>query len=189
MKKFVLTVLGQDRPGIIARISGALLQQECNIENVSQTTLQSEFAGIFIVTMPQSVASNGLSKEKLRQFLVDASADMHLHIHIKDLIQEGPTSECRSCEKFVITTRGPDRKGLVAAVTTILARHEVNVTNMQAVFKGGDDPNRNIMIYEVDVAAKTDYGALDADLREKATELGLIISIQHRRIFEAINRI
>jgi glycine cleavage system transcriptional repressor len=89
----------------------------------------------------------------------------------------------------VITTKGPDRKGLVAAITEIIARYGVNVTNLQAVFKGGDDPNSNIMIYEVDIPAGIDQQGLYTDLRAKATALSLQISIQHRNIFEAINRI
>ena len=37
MKKIVVSVLGQDRPGIIAAITRVLYQTDCNIENVSQT--------------------------------------------------------------------------------------------------------------------------------------------------------
>jgi glycine cleavage system transcriptional repressor len=77
----------------------------------------------------------------------------------------------------------------VAAITEIIARYGVNVTNLQAVFKGGDDPENNIMIYEVDVPNDIDQNALYKDLRAKAEVLSLTISIQHRKIFEAINRI
>ncbi len=58
-----------------------------------------------------------------------------------------------------------------------------------AVFKGGDDPNANIMIYEVDIPGDANHQALRRDLREKALELSLDISIQHKLIFEAINRV
>jgi len=92
-------------------------------------------------------------------------------------------------EPFVVTTKGPDRKGLVAAITAILAAHRVNVTNLQAIFKGGDDPNANIMIYEVDIPSDANHQLLRRELREKALDLSLEISIQHKRIFEAINRV
>ena len=59
-KKIVITVLGQDRPGIIARVTGVLFEQDCNVENVSQTILQSEFSGIFIVSMPESLTIDAL---------------------------------------------------------------------------------------------------------------------------------
>ena len=51
MKKVVVFVLGPDRPGIIATISKVLFEQGCNLEDVSQTILQSEFMGIFVVSM------------------------------------------------------------------------------------------------------------------------------------------
>lgn len=52
MKKFVLSVIGQDKPGILARISTILFSHGCNIEDVSQTILQTEFASIFVVLNP-----------------------------------------------------------------------------------------------------------------------------------------
>jgi glycine cleavage system transcriptional repressor len=57
------------------------------------------------------------------------------------------------------------------------------------MFKGGDDPGDNIMIYEVDVPKAVDLQALAADLRDRARELQLDISIQHRHIFEVLHRI
>lgn len=45
------------------------------------------------------------------------------------------------------------------------------------------------MIYEVDIPAKTDQKAFYYELRETAESLDLSISIQHRNIFETINRI
>ncbi|WP_373500466.1 glycine cleavage system protein R [Desulfococcus sp.] len=183
-RKIVITVLGQDRPGIIARVTGVLFEQDCNVENVSQTILQSEFSGIFIVSMPGS-----LTIDVLQRRLIDRTKDLGLHVYIKAVNPAEPPADDAAGDPFVITTQGPDRKGLVAAVTAIIAGYGVNVTNLQAVFKGGDDPTRNIMIYEVSIPASTDRAALAGDLNRKAAELGLHISIQHRKIFEAINRI
>ncbi|GBC59908.1 hypothetical protein DENIS_0850 [Desulfonema ishimotonii] len=184
MKKVVITVLGQDRPGIIARISKGLFHQDCNIENVSQTILQSEFSGIFIVSVPEDLSPDGL-RDRLEKEL----EGLDIQVYIKASAAGDMPNISGSGEPFVITTKGPDRKGLVATITEVIARYEANVTNMQAVFKGGDDPDRNIMIYEVTIPADTDMKALDAELRQKATALGLEISIQHRNIFSAINRI
>jgi glycine cleavage system transcriptional repressor len=57
MNKAILSILGRDRPGIVAAVSRALTDRNCNIENVSQTMLQKEFAGIFIVTMPEGMSA------------------------------------------------------------------------------------------------------------------------------------
>ena len=184
MKKIIISVIGPDRPGIIATVTKTLFERACNIENVSQTILQDQFSGIFIASIDR-----GASITALRESLKRALAPMDLHVLLKPLKTRTPDPAFTDSEPFVITTRGPDRKGLVAGITEVIARHGVNVANLQAVFKGGDDPNDNIMIYEVDVPASADQHVLDIDLRQRATSLGLEISIQHRRIFEAINRI
>jgi glycine cleavage system transcriptional repressor len=184
MKKMIISVLGKDRPGIIAAVTKILFEQNCNIENVSQTILQSEFSGIFIVGVPRS-----LSDTALHQKLEEGLVPLGLHVYEKAISENGePTSPIES-EPFVITTKGPDRKGLVAAITGIMAKYNVNVTNLQAVFKGGDNPNANIMIYEVDIPRDIDQKALRRELRETALSLKLDISIQHKLIFETINRV
>jgi glycine cleavage system transcriptional repressor len=184
MNKAVISILGPDRPGIIAAVTRILFEHDCNIENVSQTILQSEFSGIFIVALAAGQVIDGLHRE-----LAAELDPLSLHVYVKSLDTSAPAFTMGKSAPFVITTKGPDRKGLVAAVTEILARYGVNVTNLQAIFKGGDDPNSNIMIYEVDIPASIDQAALYQDLRAKASLLNLTISIQHRKIFEAINRI
>jgi glycine cleavage system transcriptional repressor len=184
MKKVIISVLGADKPGIIAAITRILFHNDCNIENVSQTILQSEFSGTFIAGMPDE-----LSYADLHKRLSEEMTPLDLQVHLKSIATREPHAALFACEPFVITTRGPDQKGLVARITEIIARYSVNVTNLQAVFKGGDDPNNNIMIYEVDVPLDCDQKSLHRDLRDKADELGLRLSIQHRNIFEAINRI
>lgn len=184
MNKVIISVLGHDRPGILAATTQVLFEQNCNLENVSQTILQSEFAGVFIASVPDDLPS-----EELNARLDNALSELNLYVFVKPVRSDVPVYLAPASEPFVVTTKGPDRKGLVAGITGVIARHGANVTNLSAVFKGGDDPNKNIMIYEVDVPWKIDQKAFEVDLRKKAAELGLGISIQHRKIFETINRI
>ena len=60
MEKIVISVLGCDRPGIIAAVAKTLFENRCNIEDVSQTTLQTEFIGIFIATKPEPLGEKDL---------------------------------------------------------------------------------------------------------------------------------
>jgi glycine cleavage system transcriptional repressor len=184
MNKLVISVLGPDRPGIIAAVTRVLFEADCNIENVSQTILQNEFSGIFIVLAPEALTAQDLGGR-----LKAAVQPLGMKVYVKCLEPGPPQFESEGAERFVITTKGPDAKGLVASITAIIAEHGVNVTNLQAVFKGGDNPFDNIMIYEVDIPRSTDQASLYSELRAKAGELQLDISIQHRNIFEAINRV
>ncbi|MDL2269935.1 ACT domain-containing protein [Desulfosarcina sp. OttesenSCG-928-G17] len=184
MRKMIISVLGKDRPGIIAAVTRILFDHGGNIENISQTILQNEFSGIFIVTLPDT-----LSDSALHQHLVDGLAHMGLHVYEKQIDDAADTGPGGDSEPFVVTAKGPDRKGLVASITAILAKYQVNVSNLWAMFRGGVDPGDNIMIYEVDIPLSVDHAALRRELSEKAKALHLDISIQHQRIFEALNRI
>jgi glycine cleavage system transcriptional repressor len=184
MNKAILSILGRDRPGIVASVARALFELNCNIENVSQTMLQTEFAGIFIVGMPTEMTAVDLHEELNRRL-----APLGLHVYTKPCESGGVSCAAGRCEPFVITTRGPDRKGLVAHISEVIARYGVNITNLQAVFKGGDEPGDNIMIYEVDIPTVVDHQALTQDLLSTSESLKLEINIQHRNIFETLHRI
>jgi glycine cleavage system transcriptional repressor len=183
MEKIVISVLGCDRPGIIAAVSKTLFENQCNIEDVSQTTLQTEFVGIFIATKPDL-----LSDEDLFSKLKERLAPMRLSVLVKPLRESGEWQPLAS-EPFVITTLGPDRLGLVAGITEVLARFGINITNLRAVFRGGNDPRRNVMIYEVDIPVAIDPHVFRASLYQRAEDLGLDISLQHRDVFETIHRV
>ena len=184
MHKVIISILGQDRPGIVAAVSKVLYQQNCNIENVSQTTLQFVFGGIFIATMPADLTVESLH-ESLDAEMAPLGLDVHIILHEPDTAPTLPPQG----EAYIITTKGPDRKGLVAGISEVIARFEGNITNLQAVFKGGNVPGDNIMIYEVDLLVQIDQQSLHRELTKRAEELNLEIDIQHRNIFEAIHRI
>lgn len=183
MKKTVISVLGYDRPGIVAAVSRILFEHECNIEDVSQTILQTEFAGVFIASVPDR-----MDEQDLLSSLQSRLAELGLSVHLKPVTSAGEWSAPES-EPFIITTIGPDRLGLVAGMTEVMYRFGINITNLKAVFRGGENPLSNVMIYEVDVPVTTDQGAFRSALQERASELSLEVNVQHRDIFEAVHRI
>ena len=184
MKKYIITILGKDQPGIIAAVSRVLFEQDFNIEDVRQTILQTEFSGIFIILGHDDVDCDGL-----REDILTATEPLNLDCHVK-ILESTPLKWTENqTESFVISTRGPDCKGLVAQIAAVLADYGVNVTQLHAVFRGGSAPEDNIMVYEVDVPNSVDMNALRRTLRVKADQLNLEINFQHKSIFEAINRV
>ncbi len=47
--KAIVTVIGKDKPGIIAHVSAMLAERSINIEDISQTILQGNFTMIMMV--------------------------------------------------------------------------------------------------------------------------------------------
>jgi glycine cleavage system transcriptional repressor len=183
MKKIVLFVLGPDGPGIIASISKVLVEQKCNLEDVSQTILQQQFISIFIVSMEDSTDENELLsalRSKLEPFGLVA--------HLKSMQAQGHSQQ-QACESFVVTTVGPDRPGLIAGMTGVIARYGVNIINLKAVSRSERRPPDYVTIYEVDIPPSSDFKSFRAALQAKAQELGLDVNLQHREIFERIYQV
>ncbi len=181
MEKIVVFVFGPDRPGIIAAVSKTLFEQGCNLEDVSQTILQSVFVGIFVASM-----SEGKNKDMIISELQAHLAPLGLFVHVDPMKADDKMRQPLS-ESFVITTFGPDKPGLVAGITGILAQYEVNITNLKAAFRSG--PRHYVMFYEVDIPVAIDQHAFRSALYKRAGQLGLEISLQHRDIFEQIHRV
>lgn len=51
----IITVLGSDRPGIVASVTGELADREANILDISQTILQGIFTMTMLVDLGDSV--------------------------------------------------------------------------------------------------------------------------------------
>jgi len=183
MRKVVVFVLGPDRPGIIAAVSQVLFAQGCNLEDVNQTSLQSQFVGIFLAALSGTVRA-----EDLLGALRERLDPLGLFVHLRPVDPADGRPE-PPCEPYVITTIGPDRPGLVAGITGLLARFGANITNLRAVSRAEREHQEYVMFYEVDIPTDTDRQAFRVALRERAQELGLDVNFQHREIFEQIHRI
>jgi len=77
--KAVITVLGKDRTGIIAAVSGLLYQEGVNILDISQTILQGSFTMVMAVDIGAATAPFG----ELSAALSDLGGEMGLSIRIQ----------------------------------------------------------------------------------------------------------
>ena len=182
MKKVVVSVLGEDRPGIVHAVSKALDDLSCPIVQISQTILQTEFAAIFVAAMPDP-----LTPIQVQERLGEQLADMALKISTRELTVPATPPPVDS-EPFVITLRGPDRSGIISGVTGVLYGFNVNINHLNAIADPGD-PEQVINVFEVAVPKMTERQAFRAALAFKAEELGMELSLQHRDIFDAIHRV
>lgn len=182
MNKLLISVLGHDQPGIIAALASGLAARQCNIENVSQTLLQDVFGALLIVTAPPQETAAAL-----KAALQHACSGLGLGIHVDPYVPASASTPRPEVQPYIVTAIGPDRQGLVADVAQQLAKHGVNIVNLQAIFKGGSKPLDNLMIFHVEVPRDTVMDALRADLAQVSRKLALEVNIQHRGIFEAVS--
>ena len=55
--KAIVTVIGKDKPGIIAKVSTVLAENKVNIEDISQTILQGNFTMLMLCEVNEKVLS------------------------------------------------------------------------------------------------------------------------------------
>ena len=60
--KAIVTVLGEDKVGIIARVSNALSDLNVNVEDISQTIMQNYFTMIMMVSFNDDVTIEQIDK-------------------------------------------------------------------------------------------------------------------------------
>lgn len=59
--KAIVTVIGKDKSGIIAKVSGALAERGVNIEDISQTIVQGNFTMIMLCDLGNALSVAELS--------------------------------------------------------------------------------------------------------------------------------
>jgi glycine cleavage system transcriptional repressor len=79
--------------------------------------------------------------------------------------------------------------GLVSAVTCVMKAYGVNIVNMQFVSRSTSFPGQTVAIYEVDVPREQNLSQFVTALKARAAEVGLEVSVQHKRIFADTCRI
>ncbi|MBI4978473.1 MAG: ACT domain-containing protein [Spirochaetes bacterium] len=74
-----ITVMGQDRKGIVASVSQFLYKNEINIEDISQKIIE----GYFVMTMLVDIANAAIPLEKLRDGLDGIGKKLRIKITIQ----------------------------------------------------------------------------------------------------------
>lgn len=77
--KAVITVVGKDRTGIIAKVSGYLADREINILDISQTIMQDLFTMIMLV----DTSGTGVQMAELGNGLKAIGRELSLTIQIQ----------------------------------------------------------------------------------------------------------
>ena len=88
--------------------------------------------------------------------------------------------------RAIVTVVGKDRVGIMSAVCSLLAEHNVNILDIsQTILQGAFT-----MVMAVDVSKSTaSFGELGKGLGQLGDEMGLSIRIQREEIFNAMHSI
>ncbi|MFQ5487489.1 MAG: glycine cleavage system protein R [Gammaproteobacteria bacterium] len=140
---YMLTVVGQDRPGIVAHLTHALYEGGCNLGEASMMRLGGNF------TIMLMVQFQGTAKA-LREVVEPGG----LHRHVEPDVR--------------ITVTGADRAGIVAQVTGALAEAGLNILNLESDVAGSEE--RPIYIMHIEGQAREGIEAVRSALEVVARD-------------------
>ncbi len=162
MAHYAVTVLGEDRPGIVAALTGALHELGGNLEDISSTILRGHFAMMLIVEAPGEA-------DRLRTALGEAAASVGVRVQVSE-VEAGAADRPRPTH--VLTAHGSDRPGIVAAMAALLSDRGVNITDLSSRRTGGSSPIY-ALVADVAVPEGADEHELRAAVTAAAHELGI----------------
>ena len=116
-----VTVLGDDRPGIVADVTSALAGLGCNLEDSTMTLLRGHFAMVVLVRSERSLDEVSASLRSLTQ-------TGELAVDVRPLPEHGDAGVPGTA--FTLHVHGADRPGIVAAMTNVVARHGGNIVDL-----------------------------------------------------------
>ena len=160
MTSHAITVLGHDRPGIIAEATGRLADLGLNLEDSSMTRLRGHFA----MTL---VCAGDASAAEIEAGLAPITADGTLTVTVHEVPDEKLVAPAGS--HWVLTVHGGDRPGIVSSVVGEVARVGGNVTDLTTRLAG----ELYLLVAEIDLPAEVDVPALDRAISGAAEQLGV----------------
>jgi glycine cleavage system transcriptional repressor len=174
MGHFTVSVVGPDRPGIVAGISRVLYELGFNIEDSSSTILSGMFAMILVVghgTMSDEGELSAAFEEARR----DLGLTVGVHALVDaEMVRESPFKGT----PHIISVYGADRPGIVYRVSRALAERRVNVVDLKTQVAGQKDRPVYVMVLEADIPEGYDVAALEAELSSLAKELSVSVSVR-----------
>ena len=137
-KWYMVTLVGKDRPGIVAHVTAALYEGGANLGETSMMRLGGNFSIMMMVEFQGT-------KHQLHDVLatVTESLGLQLHIdHIDARLHEHKIPDVR------ISVYGADRAGIVSKVTSVLAEAGLNILDLESDVAGDKDKPLYIMHIE-----------------------------------------
>lgn len=167
MKTLVLTVIGDDRSGIVNSLAGVVAHHDGNWERSQMAELAGAFAGIVVVTLPE---------QRVADFTAALEALPDLTVAIRDA--DAAAAE-EPEDRITVELLGNDRPGLVRELTAVFADQGLSIEEFET--GSYDAPMVGGRLFEalliVPVMKDTDTEALRAALEKLAMELMVDITV------------
>ena len=168
MAALVLTVIGDDRAGLVHAVAEAITEHGGNWERSQMAELAGKFAGIVLVSVDDANVDALVASLEPLQGLLDVTVQLATGDDANDTMM-----------RLTLDLVGTDRPGIVSDITSVLAEHRVNIETLitetrHAPMAGGELFEAKA---ELEVPTGADLDALKDALEDLANELMVDIEL------------
>lgn len=165
---FVITAIGDDRPGLVEELAAVVVAHDANWLESSMAHVAGKFAGLAHIHVPtQRVAA-------LQKALTDFKP---LRVIVE---RAGHKSSASASQRALhLSLTGHDRVGIVREVSQVIAKHAVNVETLNTYTTAAAMSGETMFHAEADLLAdlRLDLNRLQADLEALSNELIVDIAL------------
>jgi len=163
----VLTVIGDDKPGLVESLSQTIADNNGNWLDSSMSQLAGKFAGILRLSVADDQVENLISA------LNDLSAQLTLVIE-----KANANSNAESSQTIQLTLIGNDRPGIIREISSALSNLSVNVEQLNTECVPA--PMSSDALFKAKASLKVPTELALEDLQDKLEQLAddLIVEIE-----------
>jgi glycine cleavage system transcriptional repressor len=173
VRRLTLSAVGRDRPGIVAAVTGVLLDHDVNLEDSQMAILGGRFSMMLIVAAPDGANIAGLRAD-LQTMCEREGLDA---LSLEEIPAQAPAPE--SVPTHMVSVYGVDHPGIVHAVASAVAAEQIDITDLttKLVSDPGEQP-LYVMMLEIALPARADAAAVEATLREIAASQRVELTVR-----------
>ena len=161
MATLVLTVIGDDRSGLVSALSGVIADHGGSWQRSQMARLAGKFAGIVLVAVPDDRA------EALIAELGPLATEGLLDVTVERGEDEGSPRD--DLTRLTLELVGADRPGIVHDISQALAAHQVSIEELHTATR--EAPMAGGMLFEATATLLAPPAVLLSDLQDVLEEL------------------
>jgi glycine cleavage system transcriptional repressor len=162
--RLIITTIGVDRPGIVAEISGWILEHGGNIEDSRMSQLGSEFATLILVSGPADIEG------RLEATRGEFERSHNLNVSTKP-VSAAPSAGATPMLRYALLATSLDHPGIVHQVAQLLRTQSVNIVS--ATTQTAPAPFTGAPVFQVDMEIDIPSFVSIPGLRAQLNELGM----------------
>ncbi|TKB56655.1 glycine cleavage system protein R [Ferrimonas aestuarii] len=168
MEKWILSVVGEDSPGITEHLANILKQNSANWLDANLRRIGDRYAGIIELSLP---------KENVTSLKQDLTTLTGLAIELQQV-----KPKAASQHQFLVEIVGNDRPGIVAAVTQVINSQRANIDQLDSDLDVAN--HTGLPLFRLNVLLTAD-NEQQLDLIEQGLfALGDDLMVEYQRIVE-----